>query len=242
LNRVLSWNNAFGRKCLAYVKMLAHLCANFQKDCFWITIAKIGESFTFLPCLRVGFWHCRSRDFFECVGDFDFPKFCCFWKTTRKNSVLFSLFSEILSTSITANWKSLVMSATTTTTTTTTTTKQQPKHLKEQNTNSLVTKNKLDTVLVCSFWIESLVIEMLLPLIPSLSWCRFFFFFAFLSPALTVRHESFSSRLNDGSHHRSLSGLSVEPHAQVLDLHSWNDLICPTIKKKVRQLKKKTED
>ena len=35
-----------------------------------------------------------------------------------------------------------------------------------------------------------------------------------------MRHESFSSRLNDGSHHRSLSGLSVEPHAQVLDLHS----------------------
>jgi len=41
------------------------------------------------------------------------------------------------------------------------------------------------------------------------------------------------------SHHRSLSGLSGEPHAQVLDLHSWNDLIHPTIKKKGPTIKKK---
>ena len=69
----------------------------------------------------VGFWHCRSRNFFKRMDNFDFPKFCRFRKTTGKNSVLFSLFSEISSTSITANWKSPAMSATTTTTTTTTT-------------------------------------------------------------------------------------------------------------------------
>jgi len=85
------------------------------------------------------------------MDNFNFPKFCRFRKTTGKNSVLSSLFSKILSTLITANWKSLVMSATTTTTTTTTTMKQQPKHHQEQNTNSLVAKNELDTVLVCSF-------------------------------------------------------------------------------------------
>ena len=152
-------------------------------------------------------------NFFKCMDNFNFPKFCRFRKTIGKNSVLSSLFSKISSTSITANWKSLVMSATTTMTTTTTTIKQQPKHHQEQNTSSLVIKNKLDTVLVCSFWIKSPVIETLLPLIPSLSWCRFFFFFTFLSPALTVRHESFSSRLNDSSHHRSLSGLSVKLRA-----------------------------
>jgi len=36
-------------------------------------------------------------------------------------------------------------------TTTTRTTKQQPTHHQEQNTNSLVIKNELDAILVCSF-------------------------------------------------------------------------------------------
>ena len=34
----------------------------------------------------VGFWYYRSRNFFKCMDNFNFPKFCRFRKTTGKNS------------------------------------------------------------------------------------------------------------------------------------------------------------